>query len=97
MATWAARLCPCSRSPTARPQGSAVELYCHDNEHQRQLEQHGGLSSENDSTAGGATQTPFAKLASLMEKQPLGRFTSMHRPSRYTPTPGYVEAMRRLV
>ena len=44
-------------------------LYCHDNEHQRQLEQHGGLSAEGTSTARGATHTPFADLASLIKKK----------------------------
>ena len=42
-------------------------LYCHDNEHQRQLEQHGGLSES--STTPGATHTPFADLASLIKKK----------------------------
>ena len=53
------------------PDGSNWELlclYCHDNEHQRQLEQHGGLSET--STTPGATHTPFADLASLVNKQP---------------------------
>jgi hypothetical protein len=53
------------------PDGSNWELlclYCHDNEHQRQLEQHGGLSET--STTPGATHTPFADLASLIKKQP---------------------------
>jgi hypothetical protein len=52
------------------PDGSNWELlclYCHDNEHQRQLEQHGGLSES--SSASGATHTPFADLASLVKKQ----------------------------
>ena len=52
------------------PDGSNWELlclYCHDNEHQRQLEQHGGLSE--NSSASGATHTPFADLASLVKKQ----------------------------
>ena len=52
------------------PDGSNWELlclYCHDNEHQRQLEQHGGLSES--STTPGATHTPFADLASLIKKK----------------------------
>ena len=52
------------------PDGSNWELlclYCHDNEHQRQLEQHGGLSEA--STTPGATHTPFADLASLIKKK----------------------------
>lgn len=42
-------------------------LYCHDNEHQRQLEAHGqsgAATSEN--TASGATHNPFADLKSLL-------------------------------
>ena len=53
------------------PDGSNWELlclYCHDNEHQRQLEQHGGLAAGKDSDTPGATHTPFADLASLMKK-----------------------------
>ena len=52
------------------PDGSNWELlclYCHDNEHQRQLEQHGGLSET--SATPGATHTPFADLASLIKKE----------------------------
>jgi hypothetical protein len=51
------------------PDGSNWELlclYCHDNEHQRQLEAAGGGSSN----AGGrstATHSPFANLKSLLE------------------------------
>ena len=51
------------------PDGSNWELlclYCHDNEHQRQLEAKGGGSP---SAAGhhGATQSPFANLKSLLD------------------------------
>jgi len=41
-------------------------LYCHDNEHQRFLEQHGNLT-DNDRPAG-ATHTPFADLAALLKR-----------------------------
>ena len=44
-------------------------LYCHDNEHQRQLEQHSGASGGETSKSRGAMQTPFADLASLVKKQ----------------------------
>ena len=51
------------------PDGSNWELlclYCHDNEHQRQLEAAGGVS--NASCAGkGATHSPFANLKSLLD------------------------------
>jgi hypothetical protein len=55
------------------PDGSNWELlclYCHDNEHQRQLEQHGGISVGKASNESGATHTPFADLASLLKKSP---------------------------
>jgi hypothetical protein len=43
-------------------------LYCHDNEHQRQLEASGGSA---DSPAGGrvSTYSPFADLKSLLAKK----------------------------
>jgi hypothetical protein len=41
-------------------------LYCHDNEHQRQLELHGGLEEEKDS---GATHNPFAALKDMLNKE----------------------------
>lgn len=40
-------------------------LYCHDNEHQRQLEATGSGSSTRDSR-GRATHSPFANLKSLL-------------------------------
>ena len=54
------------------PDGSNWELlclYCHDNEHQRQLEATGGESS---SSAGGrvSTHAPFAGLKDLLGKKP---------------------------
>jgi hypothetical protein len=53
------------------PDGSNWELlclYCHDNEHQRQLEASGGSA---DSPAGGrvSTYSPFADLKSLLAKK----------------------------
>ena len=51
------------------PDGSNWELlclYCHDNEHQRFLEQHG--TRREDDRAASATQTPFADLASLLKR-----------------------------
>jgi len=53
------------------PDGSNWELlclYCHDNEHQRQLEAAGGSSSN----AGGrstATHSPFANLKELLDRK----------------------------
>jgi hypothetical protein len=48
--------------------GSNWELlcvYCHDNEHQRQLEAMGGPREEG--SAGGATHNPFAGLKDLLK------------------------------
>ncbi len=43
-------------------------LYCHDNEHQRQLEAAGGGSDAAGSQAG-ATHSPFANLKSLLDSK----------------------------
>jgi hypothetical protein len=51
------------------PDGSNWELlclYCHDNEHQRQLEAMGGASAEPDTTVT-ATHSPFANLKAMLE------------------------------
>jgi uncharacterized metal-binding protein YceD (DUF177 family) len=51
------------------PDGSNWELlclYCHDNEHQRHVDQ-GGTALREDDRAG-ATHSPFAGLASLLQK-----------------------------
>ena len=42
-------------------------MYCHDNEHQRQLEAHQG-SSTTEAKLSGATHNPFADLKSIMNK-----------------------------
>jgi len=42
-------------------------LYCHDNEHQRQLDTRSLTAGEGRSTSG-ATHSPFADLASLLKK-----------------------------
>jgi hypothetical protein len=52
------------------PDGSNWELlclYCHDNEHQRHLDQPGMDAGRRESTPH-ATHTPFADLASLLKK-----------------------------
>ena len=53
------------------PDGSNWELlclYCHDNEHSRQLDyDHGSLTSDQDKKPT-ATHNPFADLASLLKK-----------------------------
>jgi hypothetical protein len=43
-------------------------LYCHDNEHQRQLEATGGGSTDAGAR-GGATHSPFANLKSLLDSK----------------------------
>ena len=43
-------------------------LYCHDNEHQRQLEAAMGYTSAGKSENKGATHNPFADLKSLLDK-----------------------------
>lgn len=43
-------------------------LYCHDNEHQRQLENSGSASLREESGQHGATHSPFADLASLLRR-----------------------------
>ena len=53
------------------PDGSNWELlcvYCHDNEHSRQLEAAQGHASPGGGTASGATHQPFADLKSLLKK-----------------------------
>jgi len=52
------------------PDGSNWELlclYCHDNEHQRQLEAQSGLSMPTDE-AGRATHSPFADLKARLTR-----------------------------
>ncbi|HJV27380.1 MAG TPA: YajD family HNH nuclease [Aromatoleum sp.] len=53
------------------PDGSNWELlcvYCHDNEHQRELEAQAG-GSVADTAPTGATHTPFANLKSLLSNK----------------------------
>jgi len=52
------------------PDGSNWELlclYCHDNEHQRQLEAQQGSGSTSGNKSAGATFNPFADLKSLLD------------------------------
>ena len=44
-------------------------LYCHDNEHQRQLEAHMGNSSSSESKGNAATHNPFADLKSILKNK----------------------------
>ncbi len=43
-------------------------LYCHDNEHQRQLEAQNGNSSVSEDKSTSATFNPFADLKGMMDK-----------------------------
>ena len=43
-------------------------IYCHDNEHQRQLEAQQGNTSHDDGKSESATFNPFADLKSLLDK-----------------------------
>ncbi|MEP7181147.1 MAG: YajD family HNH nuclease [Betaproteobacteria bacterium] len=54
------------------PDGSNWELlcvYCHDNEHARELEARGRDPASTGPAAAGATWQPFAGLGSLMERK----------------------------
>lgn len=54
------------------PDGSNWELlcmYCHDNEHQRQLEAQQGNTSAGDGKKSSATFSPFADLKSMMDSK----------------------------
>ena len=55
------------------PDGSNWELlclYCHDNEHQRQLDRNlGRLAGGDRAETTGASHAPFAELAALMKKE----------------------------
>ena len=44
-------------------------LYCHDNEHQRQLEADQGVASTGSDEVDAATFNPFADLKSMMDKK----------------------------
>ncbi|MEE9494174.1 MAG: YajD family HNH nuclease [Gammaproteobacteria bacterium] len=44
-------------------------LYCHDNEHQRQLEASGLVSPDDRSTKTGASHNPFAGLAGMLKEK----------------------------
>ena len=44
-------------------------LYCHDNEHQRQLEAHGASAVPSGGNAAAATFSPFANLKDLLNRK----------------------------
>ena len=43
-------------------------LYCHDNEHQRQIEHDAGATGVRETPTAGATSNPFANLKSLLRR-----------------------------
>ncbi|WP_153146493.1 YajD family HNH nuclease [Dechloromonas sp. H13] len=52
------------------PDGSNWELlcvYCHDNEHQKQIEADRGYTEDGTARRGGATHNPFAALQGLLK------------------------------
>ena len=52
------------------PDGSNWELlcvYCHDNEHQRQVEQGSAVAGTGGASGSGATHRPFAELEKLLK------------------------------
>lgn len=52
------------------PDGSNWELlcvYCHDNEHQRQIEADRGITNTQSKLSGGAKHNPFANLENLLK------------------------------
>ena len=59
-----------SNNPADGSNWELLCLYCHDNEHQRQVEaQQGGMQSgSNKSSNAGATYNPFADLKSMLKK-----------------------------
>ena len=44
-------------------------IYCHDNEHQRQLEAQQGYTSHDDGKGEAATYNPFADLKSMLDNK----------------------------
>jgi hypothetical protein len=44
-------------------------LYCHDNEHQRQLEAQQGIAQNNNQKSSNATYNPFASLKEMLDKE----------------------------
>ena len=55
-------------NPADGSNSELVSLYCHDNEHQRQLEAQQGSSTAGNNPATTATFNPFADLKSMLDK-----------------------------
>ncbi len=56
-------------NPTNGSNWELLCLYCHDNEHQRQLEAEGQTSTGVSEKHSGATHNPFADLKGLLDKK----------------------------
>lgn len=57
-----------SNNPADGSNWELLCLYCHDNEHQKQLEAQQGKSSSGGGKAASATFNPFADLKAMLEK-----------------------------
>lgn len=55
-------------NPTDGSNWELLCLYCHDNEHQRQLEAQQGRGGKSNNSGGVSTHNPFADLKSMLEK-----------------------------
>ena len=56
-------------NPTDGSNWELLCLYCHDNEHQRQLEAYQGNNASVSSTVSGATHNPFASLKTMLDEK----------------------------
>lgn len=55
-------------NPTDGSNWELLCIYCHDNEHQRQIEAQQGYTATDDGRSETATFSPFADLKSMMDK-----------------------------
>ena len=56
-------------NPTDGSNWELLCLFCHDNEHQRYLENDGSTTTGSNATQASATHNPFADLKSLLDKK----------------------------
>ena len=56
-------------NPTDGSNWELLCIYCHDNEHQRQLEAHQGNSGNSESKTASTTHNPFSDLKSMMDNK----------------------------
>ena len=61
-----------SNNPADGSNWELLCMYCHDNEHQRQLEAQQGNTSAASGKSATATFNPFADLKSMLERKPKG-------------------------